>query len=461
MRAGAFIAVAAICLVVAFPADGEAATFLRGVYDPQITGEDALLDEAVRVDADTVLIYTAWSDVATRPPADPTNPSDPAYSFDRLDTQVREAASRGLSVHLGVTRAPAFAEAPGRPDGVEPGTWKPDPDAFGEFAQAIATRYSGSFRGVFGDPLPRIGSFQAWSEPNLQLNLAPQWEDGKAFGAHHYRRLANAFHDGVKRGSPGASVVTGGMSPFGDHPTGPYASGSPRMRPLRFLREYLCLKGRKDLKASKCADPPRFDILAHNPITFNSSPWLGAFHADDAATADFKKIVATLRAAERQRVIEGRHPAWATELWWITKPPAHEHGISFRRQARYLQDALFLLWRQGAKAVFWFQLADNPAHDLTTGLLTADGKEKPSFQAFRFPFVAVRAEKQRVVVWTIAPSSGSLAIQSKRKSGWKTVKRVQVAEGKPKRTTLSERGKLKLRGLVGGETTLSDSLRGR
>lgn len=64
--------------------------------------------------------------------------------------------------------APDYAEGADRPATATPGSWRPDPAAFGAFAEAVARRYSGA------NGLPRVRYFEAWNEPNLDVYLAPQ-----------------------------------------------------------------------------------------------------------------------------------------------------------------------------------------------------------------------------------------------------------------------------------------------
>jgi hypothetical protein len=106
-----------------------------------------------------------------RKPANPTNPgsglsvvaaagSPLAYDFCGLDAAVKDAAARNLQVMFVVFRAPDWAEGKDRPSGdaVPPGTWKPNPRAFGRFAQALGKRYTGHYNG-----LPRVHYFEVWT----------------------------------------------------------------------------------------------------------------------------------------------------------------------------------------------------------------------------------------------------------------------------------------------------------
>ena len=113
--------------------------------------------------------HVFWSSVAATKPTDPRNPADSAYNWGTLDGTVTAALDRGLRVLLTITAAPDWAEGDYRPGSVNPGSWKPSPAAFGDFAHAVAERYSGDFLG-----LPRVKDYQDWNEPNLSGHLAPQ-----------------------------------------------------------------------------------------------------------------------------------------------------------------------------------------------------------------------------------------------------------------------------------------------
>jgi hypothetical protein len=354
-------------------------------------------------------------------------------------------------VLLTVYGAPAFAEGAGRDAGAPPGTWKPDPAAYAAFGHAVARRYSGGFGG-----LPKVRFFQAWNEPNLPTYLTPQYEGGAATAARDYRALLNAFYDTVKSVDPGNVVVTAGTAPYGDPP------GAGRTRPLAFLRDLLCLEGRKKLRAGDCPTKPKFDVLAHHPINTSGGPARQAHHPDDASTADFGDVRRALRAAERHGTTGtgGRHPLWATEIWWDSQPPDEVEGVPLATHARYLQQALYLLWRQGTAAVINLQIRDVPFDrntafaDTSTGILFSDGTKKPAFTAFRFPFVADGLNRRNVRVWGKAPVGGTLVVQRRSGKRWRRLRSFNVAPDEVFSGRVRVSGRASLRAAVGGEKSL-------
>jgi hypothetical protein len=452
------VAAAAVCAcALGVPSQAAAEPFLRGFAEPGFTHPNAehrdyWYDQAVRAGGSVARINVPWSKLVSGKPANPADPADPAYDLSAIDAGVVDAADRGVEVVLTVYSAPGYAEGPNVNADAPAGTWKPDPDALGEFAQALATRYSGSFSAPGGGPLPAVGYMEAWNEPNLSEYITPQYSKKRAFAPRHYREMLNAFYAGVQRSGGAAKVVTGGTAPYGD------PQGGRRTRPLEFLRELFCLDN--DLKKS-CKKKAKFDILAHHPITLSGGPNRSAIHRDDAAMPDFKHVVRTLRAAERHKTAVGakRHPAWATEFWWESNPPDPKQGVPVAKHARWIQNSLYSLYRQGADAAIWLLLRDRPfgpdgVSEQQSGLFFLDRTEKPAFTAFRFPFVVERKSKRKVNAWTIPPTDGSVEIQVEGNNGFSTAERIDGQAGEPLQTKVKLKGKGKLRAVVNGEASL-------
>ena len=464
---------AGVILVVALTATSAQALaskpFERGLMDPRFSSGDAAtralwLGRAQDAGAGTVRFLANWRGISSdTPPANPTSPADPSYDWDELDEVVRDASARGFKILLAINRAPDWAEGPNREAMWPAGTWKPDPAKLGQFATAVATRYSGSYvdSGAGGGALPRVRDWQVWAEPNLFIHLNPQWEGGHTFSPPHYRRMLNTAYASIKRVSGSNRVVAAATAPFGNE-----GKGVPRMPPLRFWRDLLCLKGKK-LKRTKCpGGKARLDVAAHNPLSWavgsgDSGPWTPARKIggpDDLVVADMHKLVSLLRTARDRRTIKPRRrtPLWAPELLWETNPPS-DPGLSEETQARYLADAFYLLWRQGVSSVTWARLIDTRAGGgaITegAGLYYIDEAAKLSLNAYRFPFVPVR-KKGSTLVWGIAPQAGKVEVQSLVGGEWTTVKRLRT------RTSRVFTGKLKrgagnrFRAVIGGETSL-------
>jgi hypothetical protein len=441
-----------------------------GVYESTDPVERELwLDRTVGLGADTVSLTAAWSAIAPNEPADHADPADPAYRWSRLDSAVRDAAGRGLRVMITISYAPRWAEGKNRDPRAPQGTWRPEPGKLAQFARAISTRYSGSFPDpeLPGGSLPGVRLWQVWSEPNLEGLLNPQWTRRKGrwriFSTSHYRKMLNAAYKAINDVSGSNLVIAAGTAPFGD-----YEVPGAAIPPLRFWREVLCLRGSRP-KEARCG-PARFDVLAHNPLSWATrfgdrdatSPWRNASQIGggpgDLVVRDMKKLQGKLRQARAQGTIRPRRgtPLWVTELLWETNPP-DPMWVSPSRQADFLADSLYLLWRQGISEVHWVRIEDaplgsDPLETLQSGLYFENGEPKPSRLAFRFPFTAVRRHGLRV--WGRAPVSGPVEIQDNRTGDWRTIKTLQTGRSNVFTGKVGGRHG-ELRAVAGGETSLS------
>ena len=121
---------------------------------------------------------------------------------------------------------------------------------FGQFARAIASRYSGRFEGY-----PFVRFWTIWNEPNLQLFLAPQFDSrGRSVAPRNYAKLYAAAYQGIKAGSPRALVAMGETSARGtDNPRGI----RPVHSPGRFVEEL-----------AKANPRLKFDAYSHHPYPF-------------------------------------------------------------------------------------------------------------------------------------------------------------------------------------------------
>ncbi len=288
-----------------------------------------------------------------------------------------------------VFRAPDWAEGPGRPAGIPAGSWNPDPGRFGQFGSALARRYSGSFSPAPGvPPLPRVRYFEAWNEPNLTNFFAPQRVGDQVVSPDAYRTLLNSFYDAVHAVDPDNVVISGGTGAYGDPP------GGERTRPVAFLRQLFCLQGQQ-LEPQPCPQT-RMDTLGHHPFGHPNPPTYSTINPDDAGISDIGRLERVLRAAEKAGVVApgGKRPIWATEFWWITRPPPNPDAVANEaQQARYIEQALYLFWKQGVSVAIQYLIRDSGV-PFNTGLFFSDGRQKLSFQAFRFPFVTDRLSAQ-------------------------------------------------------------------
>jgi hypothetical protein len=447
--------VVALVATAVWPASAAAGGLTTGFNpDPVLTGPSAWanpfwIDRARADGARLVRVNVFWSEVApVQRPAGfvPADPSSPGYNWSLVDAEVEALAHRGMRVLMNLSSAPIWAEGPDRPGSVRAGTWKPSPAQFARFAHAAARRYDGSFRapGLAG-ALPRVRDWQAWNEPNLDTYLTPQWtRSGTPASPGVYRGLLNSFYAAVKRVSPGNLVVSAGMAPYGN-PPGVNFPGGYRVAPLVFDRALF-------------SAPVSLDALAQNIYPIHGPLW-HAYQPDDVGAADLYKVATVLHRAVAADTAVPHRPkqVWVTELGWSTNPP-NPGGVPVVEQARWYEQALYTLWRQGVDTVLLLQLVDAPpvpsyAASYQTGLYYADGTPKPAATAFRFPFIAVRRGPDTVDVWGRAPAGGRLQIE--RAGGRRVLGSVPVNADQLFMRTIHVRGRVALQGQLGGLTSLT------
>jgi hypothetical protein len=460
------LALALLSLVglgAAIPAGATAARPLRlGFLDGLFATGDApkWLDQAKSDGADIVRLPSSWADLAPTRPTRATEPDDPAYRWSVLDTAVKAASARGLDPLVSLTGAPAWAEGPGRPKSATPGSWRPNPSAFGAFAQALSRRYDGTYPdpAASGAPLPRVAAFQPWNEPNLSSYLAPQWT--KSAGGYReaspsmYRALQNAFTRGVHASQPTALSVTAGTAPFGD----PQPGGS-RIMPARFWRGVLCVSATFK-RVSSCGGAD-FDVLAHHPYSIRG-PRGRALNRDDVSVSDMGKLKRILKSAERLGTTPGTHGLWVTEVSWDSKPDDPD-GVPERTQAQWLSESFMLLWRQGIDTITWYQMRDqagpNFAATVQSGTYRANGKPKLSARAFAFPVAIVRRTRNTARVWLRAPAGGTVTLQARRKGQWVNARRLKGVRHGVLEASMTLSGATAVRAVQTGRTSLAAPLR--
>jgi hypothetical protein len=408
---------------------------------------DDWMDRAERAGADLVLLNVRWSGVAppTRPAEfEPSDPEDPAYDWTALDGAVRSALAHGFRPVLTIKGAPAWAEGSGRPSfrRAPAGTWMPRPRQLGLFARAVATRY------------PQVRYFEIWAEQNLDLHLTPLWRGNRLVAPSHYRAMLNAAYAGIHSAGTGARVIVGGLAPYGD-----LSPKGHRIPPVWFWRSLLCLKGAR-LQPAACPNPARFDIAAHNPIDV-FGPSQGAVRKVDVSIPDIGRLTRIVHKAVRtgRALPAGPKPFWAPEIWWDSDPP-DPSGVPLGLQARYLEQSLFILWRQGVGAVIWWYLRDQApgtvgfAATQQSGLFFRDGRPKPAYRAFRFPFVGERESGGRILLWGKAPRSGELVVERRERGRWAPLTHLRAGRSRVFLGRIRAKGALRLRASQGLQRSL-------
>ncbi len=319
--------------------------------------------------------------------------------------------------------------------------WRPSAAAFGQFAQAVGERYSGTYvPSGQSTPLPRVSFWSLWNEPNFGEDLGPQAIDGSTVSVapEMYRSLlAQGWSALQATGHAADTILIGEFAPRGMSARGTHKrpQGLPgnfaQTKPLQFLRTLYCvdssyhqLRG-STARAEGCPTTPgasrRFRAqnpalfeatgLADHPYPANLPPTTEA--SSDPDIAPFPRLPNLERASDRVQLVYGSHrrlPIYNTEYGYITNPPNQGTFVSPATAAYYLNWAEYLSWKQPRVAsTMQYLLADPPIGPkaigdggFASGLEFSDGRLKPSFAAYRLPLYlpSTSAPRGRAVeVW--------------------------------------------------------------
>jgi Glycosyl hydrolase catalytic core len=372
-RLGVVGAVLLLAAGLGVPAAGAQAHMLVGLQDDALTlyGNPTttfpilrqLRTEIVRIN----LIWggTTYGVANSRRPAHPQDPNDPAYDWTLYDRAVRYASQNHIQVLFTILFTPKWANGGGARN-VPPSRMAD----LQNFAYAAAERYSGRFIAAndAGDetPLPAVKKWLAWNEPNNPVWLK-QSAGGHFVSPRSYARICTAVWTGVHYTNfAGEQVGCGATGPRGNNQA---RSSRPSMSPLAFMR------------AARKAGMRHLDAYAHHP--YYGRPSESPSARPGGGTVELGNIGTLIAQANK---LFGRKPIWITEYGYQTRPPDRIFGVSFSKQAQYLSQAFAIARHTPQIALMiWFMLRDDTNLNIgwQSGLMTAAGKKKPSFNAFR------------------------------------------------------------------------------
>jgi hypothetical protein len=346
----------------------------------------------------------------------------------------------------------------------------------------VGQRYSGSYvpPGQTA-PLPRVSFWAVWNEPNFGEDLGPQAVKGSTVSVAPgmYRSLVGQAWNALQAtGHGGDTIVIGEFAPRGmsARATRKRPQGLPgqfaQTKPLQFLRTLYCVDSAyRELRgaaaravgcpataagsrAFRRTNPGLFNAtgLADHPYPDNQPPTTAT--ARDPDIAPFPRLPNLARAIDRvQRVYGSRRrlPIYSTEYGYITHPPNRGRFVSPATAAYYLNWAEYLSWKQPRIASTMQYLLVDPSigpvaqgdGGFATGLEFSDGRDKPSYAAYRLPLFlpATRVRPGRTLeVWgcvrpalygildTGSPQSGQIQFSPRAGGTFRTVRTVLVGE---------------------------------
>jgi hypothetical protein len=405
-----------------------------------------------------VVTPISWPSVAPpgfQEPAswNPADPGDPNYNWSAVDAQIKALTTSGLQPIFVVADAPVWARLP---------PWAPvsapEVGDLRQFMRAAAERYSGNYRG-----LPRVRYWQIWNEPNISLYFLPQISRGELVSPDLYREMVNAAAESIHAVRGDNIVIAGSTAPFRDT-TADVQAIDTDWGPLKFMRRLLCID---DAGKATCGDTVSFDVWATHPYT-SGGPTHRAALPYDVSLGDLPKMTKTLRAAERAGHIKtssGRARFWVNEFSWDSSPP-DKCSPPMSLLKRWIPEAFYRMWASDVDMIAWFLLMDQARPSpYQSGVYShasrlASAKPKPFFQAFRFPFVALRRGRG-VYVWAHTPLGRRATVVVERAVGrrWNQIKKLRTDRDGIAQAVLNVKPAGQFRARLGREKSLPFSMR--
>ncbi len=423
------------------------------------------LDRLQRLGVDMIRVTMLWKAVAPQPTAatapagfDAADPAAyPAAAWAPYDRLVELARARGITVLFNITApGPVWAMARGATPPTYADHWMPSAAGFGQFVAAVGRRYSGSYTPAgFPGPIPAVRDWSIWNEPNQPGWLAPQLRsEGGLAAPALYRAYVKAAWSSLSRtghrtGSD--TFLIGELAPEGCEPGGRCVFAGPNrpIPPVPFVRALYCIdsSGRPltgaaaasvgcptggDPRAFADRNPGLFRAtgFAHHPYSFFLAPAASMPDPNFVPLSDLPRLERVLDAAFRAYGVARKLDLYLTEYGYETNPPNPYRGVSPATQARYLNEAQYMAWRDPrVRALSQFLLYDSPPDTrfkpgslgywstFQTGLAFQNGVLKPSYAAYRVPvFVPSQtvASGGQVLVWSmLRPAAASSSQQAR------------------------------------------------
>jgi hypothetical protein len=389
--------------------------------------------------ATTLRVLLQWYTVAPdssstkAPHFSATDPgSYPAANWAQWDTIIKDATAGGMKVDLDIVGGPPrWAQGSGVPSSFVRNHygWKVNAGDFGQFVQAVGTRYDGRFKPKGSSTrLPKVSIWSLWNEPNTAQNLGPQNIDatshsnGYVVASGYYRNLLRSGWSALQKTERGSTMLVGEFAGEGRSldKTKKFPQGLPGdtsiSSPVSYIESLYCVSNRDRAltgTAAKLAGCPttasaRGSFVKDNPALFNASaiamhPYASSYAPNEPGSKIpssyivlpvIGRLTNELTAVTRAWHHTRNYPVWSTEYGFITNPPEKNtsgtHYPSPAQAATYLNEAEYLSWRNPRVASYaQYLLADPPlmkgVGPFASGLVYANGKDKPGYAAYRLP----------------------------------------------------------------------------
>ena len=337
------------------------------------------LETFARLGVPFVRFTLHWNQIAGRRPRRPDSPGDRAYDWRGPDRVLRGLRRHGLTPVLTLVGTPRWANG-----GRGPNYAPPHPRDFRAFARAAARRFSW------------VRYLLIWNEPNHPLWLRP------TRAAIYVQHLLNPGYEGIHSVLPRARVGGGVTAP---------RAGLGGISPVVWIHGMALAHA-------------KFDAYAHHPYPSSPAETPSGHGCRFCPTITMATIRKLLILVDRYF---GRKPIWLTEYGYQTNPPDDLLGVPLQRQATLLSLAAMRAWRlpRVTMLIQYLYRDEVSVSRFQSGLVFANGRPKPSLQAFKLPFAQMARVGPRAVLWGQLrggrPGRKSYRLEVLHRNAWQAV----------------------------------------
>lgn len=220
-------------------------------------------------------------------------PSKGNIQWGLIDSVVNAAQARGVNLLLSIVTAPRWSR-PGNTDFSVPGP-PANPQDYADFVRAIATRHKG-----------KVMAYEIWNEQNLWYEWGGR---GGRLNATEYVALLRAAYQAIKSVDPGATVLSGALTPTGIN------DGDIAYDDVEYLK-MMYNAGMKDYN----------DAVAAHPSGYNNPPDDDPFNKTTSTTTFKGHWSFYFRRFEQLHQVmesygDGDKKLWFTEFGWASSYP--------------------------------------------------------------------------------------------------------------------------------------------
>ncbi len=340
----------ALALLACLLVPASAGAFAKAIWGtPTVNGVNQFpMYHRLGVTIDEVAL--PWDEVAPTRPAHPTNPRDPAYHWPVAIAQaIADGRPYHIRVLLQIRNAPAWANG-----GHSDPAWAPrHPSDFAAFAKAAARHYrSVRLWMIWGEPT-KAGNFYPITRAHAGFPLDP----AQKVAPHLYARMLNAAYGSIKSVDR-HDLVIGGST---------YTTGV--LDPKQWIENLKLPDGR----------PPRMDMYAHNPFSYETPTFTQPISPfDEVQFPDLHELAGWVDHYLRRGM-----PLFLSEFTIPTQPDQEfNFYVDPEVAAQWVTDVLSesRAWKR-IYGLGWVNVYDDPPMTYG-GLLTQSGQPKPDFYTF-------------------------------------------------------------------------------